>query len=342
MLIFVTGLLFGSLYYKLAGYSFAQKEFISLKESASLVHNREDYLENIDQRENSIYFAFSNEREATSNKIDIIPRFTVVNKKIRSIADFIIIDKKSKVSMSVEKYNSFNFLQSLEKDYSFGNSLHFFKNEQNNEKQWAELLSILLENNPLELFKKHFGSIWSLYQFRNELFGAPGSYSYQLVQIGNRKFIIYADQLRDKLSFFPIGEKNVVRYSMKGDLVDIKQILQGYFSKVQWIFHKREIPFPLDAKDLTVFTILDYFTFKNLLPEHRHMVEVFTISYYKKLLASNKSSTSYIRKELLNSLKELHILSLLRDENDDKFYSEDFEKGILKLQEITREGESNE
>lgn len=337
----MTGLLFGALFYKLSSYSFAPEEFVSLKEGVRFVHNREDFLENIDQRENSIYFAFSNDRDMDlPQKFVVIPRFSVVNKKIRSVADFIISDDKKKVSLSVDNTSTFESLQELEKDYSFENSIHFFQDKEDSEKQWAKLLSVLLENNAIELFKKHFNSIWSLFQFRTEIIGPPGHYKYQLIQIGNRKFMLYTNQKREMLFFFPLGQRTIVRYSMRGDLNHIKSLFSSYFSKVQWIFHKRDIPFPLDDKDLTVFTILDYFTFNNLLPEHRQMIEKFTISYYEKLLDNNSSLTSYVRQELLISLKELHILSLLRDENDDKFYSEDFEKGILQLIEKTRKGDT--
>ena len=334
--------LVGGILYQLQSFSFERVDFFSLKESTSLAYNSSGFLSNIDERANSQYFSFSNETKLVDKFQIIIPRFSVVNKKIKSIAGFLHEQSKTLIPLSLDKIISFSHLQTIERDYSFKNSLNIFKDGGDSEIEWAKRLSILLENNLVTLLQNNFASLWTILQFRILFFENYDHYKYQLLQIGSKKFLFFTTGKQKQYMFFPLNSDSISFYKLIGEQQQVKLLMLDYFSSVQWLDQKYNIPFPLNTDDFTVFTVLDYFTFKELLPEHRSMIEDFSLLYYKKLLTKYDEKNSFLRQEILKSLKELYILSSLKDTSGQTFYRDSFEKKLLELIKLTTKKEIDE
>ncbi len=331
--------LFTHLAYNLHKYEFKQQEFFSLQEQEQLIYYDHNYQEHIDGRENSLFFLFSRRVEPNPSYL-VVPRFKVINNQIFSIAEFYSLEQKKIISF--ERLSSWrvNEIADLIKDYSFVGIPLVSRNQHFSEQDWAELLSIVFAKNIWETLRKRWHQIWAIEQLRELFFGQAQQYDYQLVQLGNQKFIFFKSQ-ENEYHLLSMNAQDITLYKIRGSLSQVRELCLNYFSKAQWFNRDFIFPFPESDKQFTVFTILDFFTFKKLLAEHRQLIEHYLIDYFNNLLLPVGRNNSVLLKRMLFSLQELQVLTMLKDNRGELYYSDafrlDLKRLILQLEGYVRE-----
>lgn len=306
-------------------------DFFNLQQKSAARYVERDFLKDSDHRENSLYFLFS--KELQNQKKILIPRFRVSHGKILSVLD-IANTQSMQVRFEKLKTISFHNLVDLEKSYSFTTDHDLFK-PMMNERSWAKALSLLFESSTEVLLKKYWAKLWFLKEVRHRFYISQNTH-YDIMQLGNRSFCLMFAQKSKTMTLFSLGEKETSIYRLEGEYRDIESFLSSFLSRAQWIDLDTNIPFPESKNNFTVFTILDFFTFTKLLPKHRNMIEEYTVEYFRYLLA-NKKLSEVVKELITSSLREIQVISTLKDKRGEPYYSEAFRLDVEQLLHTLRE-----
>ena len=258
----------------------------------------------------------------------IIPDFYVQNDKIRSKALF--YQGEDVVTFDLVQWHSIKHLHRLEQDYLF---FAHQKPQWTTKKSlnWKSFLSFLFYSDFFSFTTKVRWSFWDFLSIRDTLLPVKGRVEYQIFQWGNRQVLfLHPSQEVNSYYIVMLDNQEFPVYRFVGSRNRVKQVMLKYFSAPEWLYSNHGILFPTELAQFTPFSILDFFTFKHLLSEHRMLLERFTISYLKQILLLAQSD-NYLKKHILMSLKKILILQSLKGKDGSSLYSTEFKQAITNM-----------
>ncbi|MFT4537460.1 MAG: hypothetical protein ACI9P5_004845, partial [Saprospiraceae bacterium] len=187
-----------------------------------------------------------------------------------------------------------------------------------------------------------------LRKYLNEKLNVINNLNVYSVNLNNNYFLLFekkSEQISDSVKkieqvLFPLYTTNLflLESTWPATAEGSESLLtfqQNFTFRAKWYFDSINIfPFPQEFKSLSPFHILDFFTKKGLSQRQRSLMEGYLI---KRLAILGR--VSLLKKEnilkdiILQTVKRIKLVALLRNSTHTNYYSESFLNRIMDIQE---------
>ena len=299
----------------------------------------------------SLYYSF--QTLPFENSYKIIPSFEVQHDEIKPYTIFYDQNDQSKVEFRVfrngsissliketQKYNPFFkfYYPTLDSFATKNPEIVFFDADESRE--WEEkkadfknelmsLVSLMLRDITYLDSAQEWGPLLqSFSDLREKFFSLKMSNetdkTIRFMTLGNQTFLLVFSEKR--LLMYPVGTVFFKIYEFRGERNSIVNLINRYFSESKWsIDYYGVISFPENSDDMNLFNIVDYFMLKKLHPKHRNLIEQYTVEYLDLLVSECiEDGDDIFKKEILITLEKFKILTKLKKNNEQTYYSEFF------------------